>query len=209
MIDRLIDWLIDWLIKLYFSMVKILAQRPTHISAVATEEEVSNLVFYAQSHIAVISGRRRRTRRTRRTTRNQPTSIMFRTYCKSQKCFYPPTLRFPCPRLRSTSKYSYTLGTLYELCLRLPTLERFNTIRHPRLWRGVFLKSPAKVSGPKSPSWIDLPYGLWRDQTILQPAGIPCTVIICWNPSPSCGAEKSICQRDAVEKLGGDMWHCT
>ena len=33
---RLIDWLIDWLIKLYFSTVKILAQRPTHISAVAT-----------------------------------------------------------------------------------------------------------------------------------------------------------------------------
>ena len=28
--------LIDWLIKLYFSTVKILAQRPTHISAVVT-----------------------------------------------------------------------------------------------------------------------------------------------------------------------------
>ena len=29
-------WLIDWLIELYFSTVKILAQRPTHVSAVAT-----------------------------------------------------------------------------------------------------------------------------------------------------------------------------
>ena len=35
--QRLRDRLIDWLIKLYFSKVKILGQRPTHIiSAVAT-----------------------------------------------------------------------------------------------------------------------------------------------------------------------------
>ena len=29
----------DWLIKLYFSSVEILAQRPTHISAVATNNQ--------------------------------------------------------------------------------------------------------------------------------------------------------------------------
>ena len=34
--ERTWERLIDWLIELYFSTVKILAQRPTHISAVAT-----------------------------------------------------------------------------------------------------------------------------------------------------------------------------
>ena len=71
------------MIKRYFSTVKILVQRPTHISAVATvllitktfthtdRQTESNLVFYDQSTSVVISGRREREREREREWRGK------------------------------------------------------------------------------------------------------------------------------------------